>query len=373
MSANTATPTRVDEATTAATLRELAAALDDYGYGEILGCYLPHKAQAHVWQQSVAKIDGELRQMLELFLLGRSVELDALPERVSSLVPVLEDSGLCRTENGLVWLPNLIILRPLGQWLWCQRPHPNPTMYFGDDSLGLVHRAVTRRGGRALDLCAGPGVQSLTASLRSAHVVGVEINPVAATINRVNIAMNSLEDVMEVRVGDLYGPVAGEVFDDVLSNPPLLPVPEDVQFPFVGDGGRDGFDLVWRIMDGLPEHLSDRGVARVVGTVLSDGYVPVVMPALGAWAAKNDFNVLLTVTGNVAADHDSSWVRSMSLTSASMSGADPTWLQQRYADDYADLGASHVAFYELIVRRGRGTATLADVSPERRTPDQWFI
>ncbi|GGS80267.1 hypothetical protein DYH53_26665 [Klebsiella pneumoniae subsp. pneumoniae] len=363
----------IDEAAVAADLRELAAALDRSGYGEILTCFLPQKAQAHIWAQTAAKIDGPLRTLMELFLLGRAVPQDDLPPRIAAVIPGLVSAGLVKTGQGAVWLPNLILLRPMGQWLWCQRPHPSPTMYFGDDSLALVHRMVTYRGGRALDLCAGPGVQALTAALRSEHVTAVEINPVAAALCRTNIAMNGLSDRMEVRLGSLYDVVRGEVFDDIVSNPPLLPVPEDVQFAFVGDGGRDGFDISWTILDGLPEHLSDRGACRIVGCVLSDGYVPVVMEGLGEWAAKHDFDVLLTVTAHVEAHKDSSFLRSMSLMSSAISGRPAEELQERYAADYAELGGSHVAFYELCARRGGGSARLADVSATKRSAEVWFV
>ncbi|MCX2951561.1 methyltransferase [Lentzea sp. NEAU-D7] len=363
----------IDEVAIAADLRELAAALDRVGYGEILTSFLPQKAQAHVWAQTAAKLDGPLRTLMELFLLGRAVPLDDLPPRVAAVVPGLTEAGLMHTGQGGVWLPNLILLRPMGQWLWCQRPHPSPTMYFGDDSLALVHRMVTHRGGRALDLCAGPGVQALTASIRSARVTAVEINPVAAALCRTNIAMNDLQDRMEVRLGDLYHAVEGEVFDDIVSNPPLLPVPEEVQFAFVGDGGRDGFDISWTILNGLPEHLSDKGACRIVGCVLSDGYVPVVMDGLGEWAAKSDFDVLLSVTAHVEAHHGSSFLRSMSLMSSQISGRPAEELQDLYAQDYAELGGSHVAFYELCARRGGGKAQLLDVSATKRSAEVWFV
>jgi len=363
----------IDEAAVAADLRELAAGLDRSGYGEILSCFLPQKAQAHIWAETAAKIDGPLRTLVELFLLGRAVPYDDLPPRIAALVPGLTSGGLVQTGQGGVWLPNLILLRPMGQWLWCQRPHPSPTMYFGDDSLALVHRMVTYRGGRCLDLCAGPGVQALTASLHSAHVTAVEINPVAAALARTNITMNGLSDRIEVRLGSLYDVVQGENFDDIVSNPPLLPVPEDVQFAFVGDGGRDGFDISWTILDGLPAHLTDRGAARIVGCVLSDGYVPVVMDDLGDWAAKHDFDVLLTITAHVEAHKDSSFLRSMSLMSSSISGQPAEYLQERYAADYAELGGSHVTFYELCARRGGGSARLADVSATKRSAEVWFV
>ena len=72
-----------------------------------------------------------------------------------------------------------------------------------------------RPGMRVLDLGCGTGVVGLLAAAAGARVVAVDIEPAATAAAR----HNGLEDV---RLGDLFGPVAAERFDLVAFNPPYL-------------------------------------------------------------------------------------------------------------------------------------------------------
>src|SRR3989304_1477034 len=74
---------------------------------------------------------------------------------------------------------------------------------------------------RALDLGTGCGIGAIFAARLGYTAVGVDINPQAVRCARVNVLLNGLEDRVEVRPGDLLGPVAGERFDLVLFNPPF--------------------------------------------------------------------------------------------------------------------------------------------------------
>ena len=88
---------------------------------------------------------------------------------------------------------------------------------------------------RALDMGTGSGIGAVFAARRGYRVVGVDLNPEAVRCARVNALLNGLEDRIEVRAGDLFGPVLGERFDLVLFNPPFF-------------RGRPAglFDLAWR-------------------------------------------------------------------------------------------------------------------------------
>ena len=58
-------------------------------------------------------------------------------------------------------------------------------------------------------------------------------------------------------------------FDFICANPPLLPIPFNLNYPFVGDGGTDGLSIFRQIMNyGIP-HLSKNG--KIVTLGLSGG------------------------------------------------------------------------------------------------------
>ncbi len=112
--------------------------------------------------------------------------------------------------------------------------------------------ALLPDGGRALDLCTGMG--AIAAHLRAedpaAAVVGLDIDPTAAACARSN--------GVDVVVGDLDGPLRpGPGFDVVTAVAPYVPtdglsyLPADVRRfePRLAlDGGRDGIDLVGRVV-----------------------------------------------------------------------------------------------------------------------------
>ena len=50
-------------------------------------------------------------------------------------------------------------------------------------------------------------------------------------------------------------------------NPPLLPIPEDVPYPFVGDGGPDGLNITSKVIRGAGDKLTDSGYLSAIGMI----------------------------------------------------------------------------------------------------------
>ncbi len=73
-----------------------------------------------------------------------------------------------------------------------------------------------------LDLGTGSGVGGVFAARRGARVTAVDINPEAVRCARMNALLNRVEDRMQVLLGDLFEPVAGQRFNWVLFNPPYF-------------------------------------------------------------------------------------------------------------------------------------------------------
>jgi release factor glutamine methyltransferase len=124
-----------------------------------------------------------------------------------------------------------------------------------------------------LDLCTGSGIIAiaLARELPTARVVATEISPEAAAVARRNAERHGVADRVDVRVGDLYAPVAGERFDLIASNPPYIATaviatlaPEVRREPAVAlDGGADGLAFYDRICSGAREHLAPGGALVV--------------------------------------------------------------------------------------------------------------
>jgi release factor glutamine methyltransferase len=129
----------------------------------------------------------------------------------------------------------------------------------------LARRAAARvpDGGRALDLCTGAGAVAahLTATVPTATVIGVDLDPRAAACARRN--------GVAAIAGDLAGPLRhGSPFDLVTAVAPYVPttqlalLPADVQRfepRRALDGGDDGLALVTRVVEVASRRLRPGG------------------------------------------------------------------------------------------------------------------
>ena len=117
-----------------------------------------------------------------------------------------------------------------------------------------------------LDMGTGSGVCALFAAQHARRVVAVDINAAAVRCARINALLNNLEDRVDARHGDLYGPVAGERFDLILFNPPFI----------IGEPRNDR-DRAWRATNvaerfaaGLGRHLKPGGAALLLLSTYGD-------------------------------------------------------------------------------------------------------
>jgi ribosomal protein L3 glutamine methyltransferase len=123
--------------------------------------------------------------------------------------------------------------------------------------------------GSVLELCTGSGCLAIIAAMvfGQAEVDAVDLSPDALEVAKLNVAESGHGDRIRLHHGDLYAPVAGRLYDLIITNPPyvdgeamgLLP-PEYRHEPAMAlDGGEDGLDLVRRIIDGAAAHLMPGG------------------------------------------------------------------------------------------------------------------
>jgi release factor glutamine methyltransferase len=143
------------------------------------------------------------------------------------------------------------------------------------DTETVVEVALKLRGDKAvacrvLDLCTGSGVLavSLARELPAARVIATELSADAAAVARRNADRNGVADRVDVRVGDLFAPVAGEPpFDLVVANPPYIATAviatlaaEVHREPRLAlDGGADGLAFYDRIAAAASAHLAPGG------------------------------------------------------------------------------------------------------------------
>jgi len=146
----------------------------------------------------------------------------------------------------------------------------------------------------ALELGPGSGViaLSLLAERAGLRMVAVEISPEAAALTRENAARLGVADRLELREGDLFGPLlSGERFDLIVSNPPyvaseviasLEPEVRDHDPRLALDGGVEGLGIIRRLVGAARPWLAAGGrLALEIGDEQG--------PAVGALLAQAGF------------------------------------------------------------------------------------
>lgn len=113
---------------------------------------------------------------------------------------------------------------------------------------------------RALDMGTGSGIGALALARAGFSVVAVDVNPEAVRCARINVLLNRLEEVVDVREGDLFAPAADGPFDVVAFNPPFFDgSPSDLH-----DAAWRGTGIFERFAAALPRHLAPGGLALVL-------------------------------------------------------------------------------------------------------------
>ena len=142
-----------------------------------------------------------------------------------------------------------------------------PRSFIGDMLAGGVLPVAKPR--RILDLCTGSGCLAILAALAfpRATIDAVDLSPGALALARRNVAAHRLGDRISLHRGDLFKPLAGRRYDLIISNPPYVDAggmaklpPEFRHEPRLAlAAGKDGLDLVHRILAEAPQHLTKNG------------------------------------------------------------------------------------------------------------------
>jgi methylase of polypeptide subunit release factors len=228
----------------------------------------------------------------------------------------------------------------------------------GGASLTLSGIMLQRPVDSALDLGTGCGIQAMHAARHARRVVATDISARALRLAALNLELNEIGGV-ELRLGSMFEPIAGERFDHIVSNPPFVITPRTDGVPSYEyrDGGMVGDELVATFVRECGEHLNPGGVAQLLGNWeyhgTGDGlqrvrdWADASTAPLDAWVIERDVED--------AVRYAETWIRDGG-TRPGTPGFER--LLAAWLDDFEERGVRSVGFGYVLLRRTEGTPTL---------------
>jgi SAM-dependent methyltransferase len=143
----------------------------------------------------------------------------------------------------------------------------------GGASLTLASATMRAPVGKVLDLGTGCGIQALHAASHVARITATDVSARALAFAEFNFSLNgpalaqgggAAADV-ELREGSMLEPVAGELFDLVVTNPPFVITPPGAPSFEYRDTGADGDSVMRGLVSGIGAALEPGGVAHMLG------------------------------------------------------------------------------------------------------------
>jgi hypothetical protein len=226
----------------------------------------------------------------------------------------------------------------------------------GGASLTLATLIPTQPVDRVLDLGTGCGIQALHAARHARSVVATDISARAIKRASLTFALNGVSSV-ELRKGDLFAPVAGELFDRIVSNPPFVITPrrEGVPLYEYRDGGLVGDAIVERVVRGVAEHLRPGGTAHLLGNweyhdvASSDEHSGDGLARVRRWITEAGLDGWVVERERQSpAEYAATWIRD---GGTRVGTPDYDRLATAWLDDFESRGVTAVGFGYIFLRR----------------------
>jgi len=165
----------------------------------------------------------------------------------------------------------------------------------------FLELARTMREPRGVDVGTGSGCLAIAGAHQhpSARFIAVDISPEALAVARTNAKRHAVCDRIDLRLGNLLEPVAGEPpFDFIVSNPPYIPTEQiatlepgvrDFEPHMALDGGPDGLRVVSLLIDqAIPLLKAGAHLILEIGTAQED-------PVRSLIAAHAEYQLVPTI------------------------------------------------------------------------------
>lgn len=224
-------------------------------------------------------------------------------------------------------------------------------------TLALAGLTIRRPAGDVLDLGTGSGFHALLATEHARRVVATDLNPRAAELSAFTARLSERE--LEVLEGDMFAPVAGRTFDQIISNPPFIIAPEATHL-FIHGADSDGDAVCRRVAREAPAHLNEGGLCQFLAhwaIVRGEDWTE----RLAGWFEGSGCDAWVLRRGVIAPeDYAAMWIET---------GADGRGFDETFADwmrFYEERGIEWIGSGLITMRKRSGQNWYrADDAPDR--------
>lgn len=145
----------------------------------------------------------------------------------------------------------------------------------------IAKKSIVKKGDLVLDLATGSGMIGIFCAEKARKVIGTDINPRAINYAQFNAILNSVDNKVEFRTGDLFEPVKGVKFDLIIWNGPTVAAPQvPGKYPIYSYGGVTGSEFTQRFIDQAFAHLNPNGRLQWYDCAVGTNEIPVSMEYL---------------------------------------------------------------------------------------------
>jgi hypothetical protein len=177
-------------------------------------------------------------------------------------------------------------------------------------------------------------------------VIATDVNPRALAFTQISAALNGIDNV-ETRLGSLFDPVAGELFDLITCNAPYVISPER-RWQY-RDAGLPADELSRRVVTEAAAHLADGGFASVLVSWLAESEDE-PDEHLHAWLDGNGCDAwILGLSGSDPLDHAAGWNEHLATDPEAFEAAIDEW--SAYFDE---LGTEWITEGGVVMHRRAG-------------------
>lgn len=355
-------------------LRKLREVLHDVGFFHFYKSFGDGNCRSDTWAKAIRFINAEdLGLVVRCFLLGEQVELQGLRRVLGDCLEYpLEQTDLFVRKGDQVAC-NYRLFSLNGFDFFAQLGPLSPEVYFGGDSVALAKHQSCEPDGIVVDLCSGSGIQGMIASRDSKHVYCVEINERAARIAALNIAMNHVGNATVINEdGVSFLKRSSTEINHILFNPPLLPVPSTLEYPFVGAGGQDGLELTKNFIRNGAPRLAQGGKIEFVGTCFADTEGRFEDRTFQQLLEKNDLSGSIFVYSHHSLEPGGIFHDLMLATTSMHSGQPLALVRSHYQELFEKFGAKKILCMSMRLTKRQGAASLNYVDLSCGAYGEWF-